>query len=275
MITIDLNELLPAEAIVPTGPEFVEAILDDVAALARARWIRLAQTQLHSSKRDYINGIQEVSGKGGERWITLLGRLPNMVEQGIDGWDLRETLLGEGKGKVSKDGHRYRAIPFRHGTPGSQGQAGTPVGLRYGPQGPQSRAWAAQGHVGEGMAAQLGQAVYAQAKRLRGQRRLPNRTYVDLGHLPGGHKRVAVPLLAPWHSTDIYAGMKRTEKKYRVATQGQYTTFRMISEANPTGWIHPGITARNLHQQVEREVSGLLTQVVAAALRGAARGRGV
>lgn len=258
MITLDLQGLIPHSFVALLNEDFITAVLDDVAAAARARWIKLARQQLNSSKRDYIDGIQEVDGSGNERFIMLVGRLPNMIEQGWAPHDLRETLLGEGKGKVSKSGHRYRAIPFRHGTPTSKGQAGTPMGARYGPQGPQSRAWAAEGVMDAGAAAELGNAV----KRLRTKRLTT--------HAPGtpkGKAMVQVPKLAPWHKTDIYAGMRRVQKQYRTAKQAQYQTFRTISEANPIGWIHPGITERSIHTQVERDIEGMLGKIVRAAVR--------
>jgi hypothetical protein len=273
MIQVDLQSLVPHSLLALLGPEFVTTVLDDVATAARAKWIRLAQQQLGSSKRDYINGIQPISGSGNERVIVLVGQLPNMIEQGVEAWDLRTTLLGGGKGKTSRDGHRYRAIPFRHGTPGSKGQAGTPMGARYGPQGGQSLAWASAGRMDKGQAAAMGRAIHSAAKRLRAGERLGHdtlsgRTVVDLGR-GKARQRLQVPKLAPWHKTDIFAGMQRTPKKYQTATQSQYTTFRTISEANPTGWIHPGIQARNLHQEVERHVETIMSRTVATAIQNA------
>jgi len=263
MIDINLPKLIPQTLIALVGDEFAQAVLDDLAALARAKWIRLAQQSLHSSKRDYIAGIQPVMTEGNTRVITLVGQLANMVEQGADAWDLRETLL-QGQGvKTNAEGQRYRAIPFRHGTPGSAGSTGTPMGRRYGPQGPQSRAWAASGHFDQGQAAKLGKAVYAAAKALKQRQRLGGgkRTIVDMGQ-----NKLRVPKLAPWHSTDIYAGMRKERKTYKKATQTQYTTFRTISEANPEGWIHPGIQGRHLAQQVEQHVEGMIGKVVSNAI---------
>ena len=270
MIDVNPQSAVPMSLLALLGDDLNEAILDDVAALARAKWIRLAQTELTSSKRDYIAGIQEIGASKGLRWIELVGQVPNMVEQGWPVTDLRTTLLGDGKGKQAADGHRYRAIPFRHGTPGSKGQAGTPMGARYGPVGGSSRAhqFDEGGGITKGAAFLLGQQVYAQAKRLRGGKSTPGRTIVDMG---AGRK--AMPLLAPHHSTDIFAGMRRTQKQYKTATQGQYTTFRMISEANPNGWMHPGITARNLAQKVEASIGEMLDRVVVSAVRSAI-GRG-
>lgn len=274
MITVDLQGMMPQSLLAVLGPEFVTTVLDDVATVARAKWIKLAREQLRSSKQDYIRGIQAIEGEGNTRYITLLGMVPNMIEQGVEPFDLRTTLLGPGKGHESASGHRYRAIPFRHGSAGSQGEAGTPMGARYGPQGPQSRAWAAEGHMDKGQAAKMGQSIYRQAKRLQGRSRLPGSTSYSLDGRARGKSMIQVPKLASWHSTDIYAGMQRDRKTYQAATQSKYMTFRTISEANPNGWIHPGITGRMLHQEVERQIGDLLGKTVQVAINRALRGRG-
>jgi hypothetical protein len=46
-------------------------------------------------------------------------------------------------------------------------------------------------------------------------------------------------------------------------------TFRTISEANPAGWIHPGIQARHLAIQVQTHIQGMAEQVITAALHAA------
>jgi len=285
MIEVDIEGLLPQSLLALLDESFVTSVLDDVAASAHARWIRLAQQQLSSSKRDYIDGIQPIEVTGPfERTIALVGWLPNAVENGIDGWDMRKTLLKDGPGvRTSKSGKKYRAIPFRHGTPGSQGQAGAPMGRRYGPQGAQSLAHAAEGLMDKGAAAALGKAVYNHAKRLQ--------QHDSLGHTVRGRRRtyfydrtrnvnVAVPKLASHHSTDIFAGMRKTTAKLsgplqegkRRGSHTQYMTFRMISEANPEGWQHPGMTARNLHVQVEEHVQKLVARAVQAAVNSAFKG---
>jgi hypothetical protein len=263
VINLDFSEILPPGLFEILTEELEERILDDLAAGARAKWIRLAQQELRSSKRDYINAIQDIESETGLRTIRLVGWLANAVEQGIDAWDLRLTLLNA-NARESKDGHRYRPIPFRHGTAGTQGEAGTPMGTRYGPQGAMSRAFAREGVMGGGEAASMGRAVHRAAKKLRGGQSLGDPTRVKMGR-----SMVQVPRLAPWHKTDLYAGMKRVEKTYGKATQAHYMTFRTISSRNTTGWIHPGIEARNLAERVEAHVEELVSGVIKQALSAA------
>lgn len=251
---LDVNLDVPEALVALLGPEFERALLDDLGASARAKWIRLAQTQLATSKRDYIQGIQEVTGEGAERIIALVGWLPNAVENGLAAYDMRETLLGNGKGHESKGGGRYRAIPFRHGTPGTKGGVGAAMGARMGPQGEMSRGH--QGGLSTGAAAALGKSIYGAAKRLR-----PGQSLNTSG--------MGIPKLAPHHATDIFAGMRRERKLYAQATQSQYVTFRTISTKNTTGWIHPGINARHLANQVQSHVQELGAAAINSALAAA------
>ena len=50
--------------------------------------------------------------------LTLEGTVPNMVEQGWTGGDLRQWLLHGPNAKQGKNGP-YNVIPFGHGTPGT------------------------------------------------------------------------------------------------------------------------------------------------------------
>ncbi len=284
---------MPQSLLALLGPQFPQVVLDDIATAARAKWIMLAQNTLGSSKRDYINGIQEIentgqsqrtSGPNGQEWegtaaleertIALVGWLANAVESGMGPYDLRETLLAKWA-KTNKDGQKYRSIPFRHGTPGSQGGGGAPMGSRMGPQGKQSLAWAAAGIMSRGQAAKMGKGIYQKARALQANERLGTRRGTGFVPMSSGKRRTAVvkvPKLAPWHKTDIFAGMKRATKQYEKAEQSQYTTFRTISEAEPQGWIHPGIQPRHLAAQVEQFIERIAVKTISAAVTGALKG---
>lgn len=227
---------------------------------ARAFWIQKAGEKLSSSRRDYINGIQEVvfSGKNVAS-ISLVGQLPLMVEHGMAPFDMHATLLGPNvpvapfgqKGKrVNQNGRFYRSIPFRHQSPGTLGQGGgAPMGSDY------------AGHDAVADAAALGKQVYAAAKKLSPTLSSPGGPTQWGGRLPAG----MAPKLKPHHTTDIYAGMVRQQKTYVDATQNQYTTFRTISEEQPHKWLHPGIQAANISDEVAHH----LEQIAPAAFLAA------
>ncbi len=247
-----------------SSPEALQGVLENVMAGARAEWIRLAGERLSSSRRDYVQGIQQVVVQGSTASIALVGRLPNMIEQGHGPFDMHDTLLGPDvpvvpfgsgmKGKHARaEGGFWRVVPFRHQTPGSIGQGGgTPMGNPY------------QGHSAVSDAAKLGKAVHRAAKKLAATKGGPGEKTQWGGRLPEG----LAPKLKPHHTTDIYAGMVRVEKTYEKATQSTYMTFRAISDGAPEKWMHPGIKAANLSDDVQKYVDAVASQAIAALVGG-------
>jgi hypothetical protein len=220
----------------------VQTVLSDVMAGARHKWISLAAQRLNSSRREYIDGIQEVVVGRHSASIALLGVMPNHVENGMGAYDMHATLLGPDvpvvpwgsgqKGKnARKDGGYYRVIPFRHQTPGTSGQGGGAP-------------------MGTGAATALGRKIHAAAKNLKATTGQPGQATSWGDRLPSG----LAPKLKQSHSTDIYSGMVRAEKKYGTATQATYTTFRVISDGVPDKWHHPGIEPAHLAQEVEKYI---------------------
>jgi hypothetical protein len=272
VIDVDISEALPESLMqMLESLDLVEAVLDDVAASARAKWQRLAQTELHTTRQSYIEGIQEVESEPGLRSIALVGWLANAVENGMDSFDLRETLLGPNATtrRASRSGGWYANVPFRHGTPGSTGLAGQPMGSPYAPAGALSRAG---GPLTADAAKALGKAVYAAAKRLSSRG-------------PHGKGRTTVPaseggpLLRPHHATGIYTGMRHERKPYvnpttgKTTVQSTYGTFRRISTENTTGWIHPGIEPHRFVEQVADHVGVIVPAVINQAIQAAMSGK--
>lgn len=269
LLEIDVDELLPpaVRGLLDNAPSLVEAVLDDIANSGLMKWRQLASMNLHTSKAEYIDSIQDIEVREGERIISLVGWLAEAVETGLESYDLKQVLLRRGA-RRSKAGHRYRPIPFRHATPGARtGQAGPSMGSRYGPV--HQASLATPGALTHGQAAALGKAVYKEAKKLKPGQRLPAGA--------GGAKK-----LASWHATDLFAGMvKRSQKAPGGPKQtAGYMTFRMVSD-NPaisaTGgegekWLHPGIEARNFADQVVDHVGELVAPAFQAAIRGALGG---
>ncbi len=270
IITTTLTDIVPEVLLSALSEEAVEVVLRDIAASARNHWEKLAETHLTTSRRDYINSLQEVEyrpsslpppKRAGERRphrrvtavITLVGEPANLIENGIGAVDLRDWLLGPnvpeaplgqpGK-RRSKGGGFYRAIPFRHQVPGTLGISGGRV----------------MGDPYRGVIAgarQLGKSVYKEAKKLRPGQRL---------------KAGLVPKLRKHHKTDIYAGMRRPSHKYKSTSQGQFETFRTISDQVKTGWIRPATGPRHFAQRTAAYVARLAPKAFAAYVRGAITG---
>lgn len=259
--TIVLSDLVPEELLMQASPDVVRAVVRNVMDGARAFWIKRAGEKLHSTRRDYINGIQPVEEGDGWAGVALLGVLPLMVEEGASAFDMHNTLLGPnvpvaGPGQRGKHvikhgpakGGFYRVVPFRHQVPGTIGQGGGQVmGEAY------------EGHPGVPNAKALGLAVWTAAKQLAATRGMPGGKTQWGGRLPSGMAPLlrGAPKFIPGlnryaapHAADIYAGMVRNSKTYAKATQNTYSTFRVISDSQPDKWLHPGIQAANLSDDV-------------------------
>jgi len=258
----------------------IERILDIVAAGARNEWIRLARRETHTSKAEYIRGIQPVESEPRVRIIALVGWLANAVETGLEPFDLRDSLLGPNSKirRKSASGGWFARVPFRHGTPGSAGLAGAPMGSSYGPAGAGSRR--AGGSAGGDEARALGDAVYEAAKRLKATKAGPSMRTQWGERLPAGMAPLLRgpnpahpdPRMRQGHKTDIYAGMVRERHTYEKKTQTQYMTWRTISSSKTGGWIHPGITAHHLADRVGEYIARTAPAAINTVLQQGLRG---
>jgi hypothetical protein len=258
-----LSDFAPEDLEAAAEPEFMSGVLESVMSGARNEWLRLANSRLRSSRRDYANGIQPVEVGDGFAAVELLGELPNMVENGADPFDMHQTLLGPNvpvapagqRGKrVNKDGKFYRSIPFRHQTPGTAGQGGGQV------MGSQWAKFSDQEMIA-GLV--FGKRAHQTAKRLK-----PTVMGPDGKTQWGGRLREGMAAkLRPHHSTDIFAGMVRMQKQYPGGNQNTYMTFRTISDAVPDKWQHPGIEAAHLASEVQKYVERVAAEAFLAAAR--------
>lgn len=249
LISVDLSPLAVAVGAALPHKADLQRVMRGVASAARQEWIRLAKMELKTTSRDYVQGIQEPEEKGGRVSIALVGVLPNMIENGWEGGDMRTTLLGPGsKAKTAKDGSRYNTVPFRHGAPGSSGRnTGKPmprpihsVAKHLAPtlSRPGGISKVGGRHVAYGERLHAGMSMSKQARKILTRKERPH------------------------HHSPIHKGMIREEKTYEGATQSQYTTFRRISSRVMRGWIHPGITPRRIGDKVRRFVGKVQSDLV-------------
>lgn len=253
-VDVDLSKVLPTVQAALPGPADVRRLARALGAAARSKWLELAQDELHSTSRDYAQGIgqPEVAQDGRSVRLELAGVIPNMVEQGWPEHDLRDTVLGGPATLVSKAGNRYARIPFRHGTPGSSGRN---VGR------PMPRAI----HKAAKMLAPTFSEAAPLVAKMWGNKRLQ----------PGmaGAARQVEKILAQkeqeWHKSSIYAGMVREVAAYAKVQQSKFMTFRTISDkpgADPRSWRHPGIKARHLAERVAEHVRQTADEIAAKVL---------
>lgn len=220
-----------------------------LGAAAMQFWKKTAQSELRSTSRDYAAAIR-YEEEGDRVLITLNGQMPNMIENGWEGGDLRQWLLKGRNAKLGANG-MYNTVPFRHGMPGTGGR-----------------------NVGIAMP----EPIYEVAKKLS-----PTLTGIGKGGTQWGDRlRPNLPMKAearrllltksqPWHATSTFMGMIRQAKIFksgRLQTTG-YTTFRRISAFTRDAarhWIHPGIKARRFAPRVQAHVEAIAEQLVLGSL---------
>lgn len=241
----------------PTADDRSRA-LHGLAAAAMHFWKRQAREKLRSTARDYIDGLQMFFADG-KATIELSKTLPNLIEQGFKGGDMRTYMLNGPRVKRSKDGNRYLTIPWRHGTPGTTGR-----------------------NVGNVMPT----SIYQAAKKLAGTVSRPGASVGGTGgkavlygerlnaNSPGANaqaRRILSRKEKPWHATSIYTGMIREEKQFEKKNQTTgYMTFRTLSENVKRGeqhWLHPGIQARGFASDTARYVGRIAKDIIASSVK--------
>ena len=250
---------------IPTADDKAR-MLRGLGAAAMHHWKRAAMQKLRASSRDYVQGLQEDIGSE-KAVITLVGVLPNLIERGFRGGDMRTWMLEGPRAKKAKAGHRYLIIPFQHGTPGTSGRN---VGI------PMPR-------VIHNAAKQLTATVSRPGAQLIGTAGVKTTKYGErLGLESGGVKRKAREILQskakPWHATSIYSSMIRQEKTFAKATQTTgYTTFRVLSEKVIRGgrdekgkatehWFHPGIRARRFARDTRDHIRKIASGIMSSSM---------
>lgn len=232
-----------------TSNLLASAILSNICLQFQRDLYTLIDTNLKSTRATYKSGvIHFMSPSGTEAGFELEGNLPNKIEQGFPAYDLKNSILNGRGRRLSKDGKAYAFIPFRFGTGLAENEA---------------------------FSAKLPNDIYNIAKKLESEsgqlskgRSLKNSTVKQLGYFEATRAAVSSPYLtkeqsaAYTHKTSIYAGIYKERKKYNVATQSKYVSFRAVSENSPSNaFIHPGFKAANLFQKaldlIEPAIEGI------------------
>lgn len=235
-----------------------------LGAAALQYWKRLAQQKLRSTSRDYVNGLVVEQGEGTFK-ITLNGVLPNMIETGFRGGDMRKWMLRGPRVRTGKRGNKYLVIPFQHGTPGSSGR-----------------------NVGQ----EMPKSIYEAARQLSATRSRP------AAGAPGGRtvqygerltersrgvgdeaRKLLTTKQKPWHASSVFRGMIREAKTFKKTTQTTgYQTFRTISDSVIRGrtdaagdalehWYHPGIRASRFAQQTRAHITEIAGRMLQGAMK--------
>lgn len=101
-----------------------------LAAETHAKVIEMASEELKTSRKDFLDslGFEEISPGV---WVVSIDESGLWIEEGIpENKDMKPDLL-KTNAKVSKDGNRYKVIPFDYGKTPSQNSAKTNELVNY------------------------------------------------------------------------------------------------------------------------------------------------
>ena len=239
-INFDLSEIVRDYSISDNEVNnLMEAVLTDVSFRIISEWRGLANDGLRTSRSEYVRGIQLPEIQGNTSTISLIGTLPNMLEQGASPFDMKEGFRNSSRVKFSKDGKSwYMSIPFRWGTPGTVSFANVME--------PEVYDLMLGKEAFNRDAGQKGETLKESELPLGLQGRLTRSKIVFGEKVYGAYK----------HKSNIRDAMRREQKTYERATQSQYVTFRRVSSnSDPLSWIHKGLAARNFADQAVNSFS--------------------
>lgn len=268
MATYTLAVPLPA-GFSPVGELFphLAHAMTLVAAQAQQNWIAYANgaplpdgRRIHARTGAYARSIEII--RRGDFDVSVETALPyaHVLEEGSPAWDMHRLLDSSLKVRLSREGKRYLIIPFRWGTPGSQGfgqtlppsthrawlsgQIGAPsriVGHDWRPSG--TGAWSLKTHAPY----LVRQRVYSWGGRLNAALIAP----------AGG---------APPEAERRMAGMVRMTRGVKGAQHTQYLTFRTLAEGSP-GWQHPGTPGFHVARAVADALRPVSQKIFTEAVR--------
>lgn len=231
-------------SIAPQLQSTLDAVAETIAIAAYNTGSDIVQQKLHSTRLDYQNHFhyKKIDKSNHEIWLDPEA---NHLEDGYGSFDLKPGLLKnvsnnpgkKGQG-ISKDGTRWKVIPFRHKTEK-----------------------AASNLVEQYLGQQADEVLRTGISRL-------NRMPTDLtkiqsdssgAPLQGNVGRIANnPLIHP-----TLQGLTKYQKTYKEVTQSQYMTFRVVSDKSKAGsWIHPGFDGVHAFRDMEHFIDKELDRII-------------
>jgi hypothetical protein len=218
--------------------DMVSAVSQALTLEIYRNWTEAAKQQLHSTRNNYIKGLILKNEENGINSITLVGQLNNMIENGCEPFDMKESFKESAKVHFTKDGGWYLTIPFRLATPGAIGENEAFSGV---------------------MPSEIYDIVRNQIPTITSQRSgtIYGGESLKKGNIPTEY---AIPKTRAAivssigrvfdeykNKSSIYEGLMRNQKTYEKATQSTYGTFRRVSDkSDPNSWIFRGIKQYDL-----------------------------
>jgi hypothetical protein len=184
-----------------------------VAASTHAKTIELASQKLNTTRKLYLDNLdfKEVMPNV---WVVSLDEPALFLEEGRKSGSMIEDLLKNGA-KISKDGHRYKAIPFEHSKPTTQM---TPFG--------------------RDMVGLIKNVLRREGQTIKGIQR-DDSGNPRLGKLGTYHIESPKPT-ARANTPALYGLNIYQTKQANGKIRRDVMTFRIVSDKQSGKWVHPG-----------------------------------
>lgn len=226
--------------------ETLERAAADLAVQTHSHIVEQVQEKLRSTRELYLQALG-IHQQGRGSWVIQLNPKANWIEDGKEPGEMIDDLLGN-KGKLAKDGSRYRIIPFRHNNaPTRMTQAAQD--LRAALQTAFKKEKIPWGKL------ETNPDGTPKVGKLHKLDVMDKPIKVEegpgQGHGPIGEVRqgmTGIPLL---QGVNVYQSMAQFNGK--LMTQKNVMTFRIVSSKHKgTGrWMHPGTPARGFFEDAK------------------------
>lgn len=240
-------------------PETAKAV-EKGTTIIQTLWIQEAGGAFKHSTGSYIHAIQE-----GNMYPVGMnpyhGRVVNNLsyaedlEDGYPAFDMKKALYTSHKVRISKKGKRYLIIPFRHGTPARQGEAGR--------AGNRATMKSMPSHVYD-PAQRL---IMSQIKSKWAEKSIQNPEGSNVAHrrtYEWGErltKKALESVGASQAEIQKYSGMVRFPREEGRTSGSQYLTFRVMTE-DSKGWIHPAQPPLKIAERTINKAKPLLNRII-------------
>jgi hypothetical protein len=264
------------------------AAMKDFAEQAKEKAGVMADSKLYTTRQQYKSALS-VQKLSENVYSVTLDESAAHIEEGYESFDMKKGLLKLGQGidtnsskkggiRVSKDGFRYRVIPFDHNPAAansSHPQYNQPVQIGQAVEGTmgadakqRKEIFAKSGFskpVSPPDSLAKGPLIVATIKK---DPLNTNRAIVE-NHVSGTNS--LVNLSSPLIARNVGAQKSESEQKKRDGTssvRSSSMTFRVVSEKS-SGWIHPGYAGAKIFVEIEKWVDGAFPKVIEDILRKA------
>ena len=221
--------------------DLMEYTAKQVTAEFAYLWGREAKQTLKSTRNEYINAIQiDTRGRfSGVAYLNPAAWLPNAIEVGASGYDMKQGFLASAKAKMGKEGPHI-TIPFRFAGSSAIGESSVFSGIA--PPEIERAVSKSTSRGGLGLS------------EIPSKYHIPRSTAGKAGVL----KSVSFEKRTTLQTKSIYEGLKKH-------TSVGYINFRRVSlKSAPHAFQHPGFEPRDFAYKAldKLDIEGLLTDTI-------------